>query len=185
MKSRHLVFGLSLLLGLGLVVGCKPKVSPMPEKKAEVAPPAPAVVEKPTVVDTSDNASFREAQLAAELERMVRENLLAVYFEYNSSKLTQETVGNLGKAAKFLSDYPNLRILVQGHCDERGSSEYNMALGESRARAVKEYFSTYGIQAHRLEVTSYGKERPATPNCGSDDACHAKNRRAEFQVLAK
>ncbi|MDD5674372.1 MAG: OmpA family protein, partial [Chitinivibrionales bacterium] len=73
---------------------------------------------------------------------------------------------------------------VEGNCDERGSAGYNMGLGENRARVVKEYLVSYGIPASRIEITSYGKERPAVPNC-TDDPCHAKNRRDEFKVLSK
>lgn len=76
--------------------------------------------------------------------------------------------------------------MAEGNCDERGSSEYNMGLGENRARAVQSYLSNYGISADRVQTTSYGEERPARSGCGKgEDECHAQNRRVEWQVLAK
>ena len=74
--------------------------------------------------------------------------------------------------------------MAEGNADERGSSEYNMGLGENRARAVKNYLTGYGIDASRIETTSYGEERTARTGCGSDDACHQENRRVEWTVLA-
>jgi peptidoglycan-associated lipoprotein len=87
--------------------------------------------------------------------------------------------------ASFLKDHPSVRLMAEGNADERGSSEYNMGLGENRAKAVKNYLTSYGISSDRVETTSYGRERPANSNCGEDDACHAKNRRVEWRVLAK
>ena len=72
------------------------------------------------------------------------------------------------------------RVVIEGHCDERGSSEYNIGLGEKRARAVQSYLISYGIDRNRLDVTSLGKERPVASSC-SDDFCHAKNRRCEWK----
>ncbi|MBN1983445.1 MAG: OmpA family protein, partial [Chitinivibrionales bacterium] len=94
------------------------------------------------------------------------------------------SLSKLEMAARFLGRYPNVRILVEGHCDERGSSEYNMGLGENRGRAVKNYLNNYGIQSMRVEVTSWGKERPVNRGC-TDEECHAKNRRAVYKVLSK
>jgi peptidoglycan-associated lipoprotein len=75
--------------------------------------------------------------------------------------------------------------MAQGHADERGSSEYNMGLGENRAGAVRSYLTSYGITTDRVETTSYGEERPVSFNCNSDDNCHSQNRRVEWQVLSK
>jgi peptidoglycan-associated lipoprotein len=136
-------------------------------------------------VDTSDNASFRDAQLAEELARKAREALQPVYFEYNSYTLNPEALLRLTAAASFLKENPSMRILVQGHCDERGSSEYNMGLGENRSKVIREYLVNYGIEQIRIEITSMGKEQPALPGCGFDETCHARNRRSEFKPLAR
>lgn len=135
-------------------------------------------------VDTSADASFSEAQLSPELAKKVQEALQPIYFDYNSYELNAIAIERLAIVGAFLKENAGLRVLIQGNCDERGSSEYNMGLGDSRAKAVKNYLMKYGIQSVRLESTSLGKEQPAVPNC-KDDACHAKNRRSEFVVLAR
>jgi peptidoglycan-associated lipoprotein len=135
-------------------------------------------------VDTSSNATFKEAMLSDELAQKVKEALQTIYFEYNSFQLNADATEKLQKIAEFLKQNTGLRILIAGHCDERGSSEYNIGLGENRARVVKEYLLNIGIQPIRLETTSYGKEQPASANC-HDDLCHSKNRRDEFRVLAR
>jgi peptidoglycan-associated lipoprotein len=111
--------------------------------------------------------------------------LVPVYFAYDKYDLLPESVSKLEKIAPFLQSNTAIRVLIEGNADERGSAEYNMGLGESRARTVKNYLTTYGIPDTRMEITSYGKERPAVPNCGEDESCHAKNRRVEWKILAK
>jgi peptidoglycan-associated lipoprotein len=170
-----------------VVAGCR-------KQKTTLETPEPPSVEQPDTsfaevsgfgdIDTTDEAVFREAELEAELQRKVDENLRPVYFEFNSYRLSGGSIEQLVKAANFLSEYTQLRLLIEGHCDERGSSEYNMGLGENRARAVKEYLINYGIPAIRFETTSWGEERPAKPGC-AEESCHAENRRAEFKVLRK
>jgi peptidoglycan-associated lipoprotein len=135
-------------------------------------------------VDTSSNADFREAALSEELARKAREALQTIYFEYNSYQLTSAAIDRIMIINSFLKENAGLRILIAGHCDERGSSDYNMGLAEQRARAVKEYLINLGIQPIRIETTSFGKEQPAVAGCHDDD-CHLKNRRDEFTVLAR
>ena len=86
----------------------------------------------------------------------------------------------LEKHALWLQGQRDARVTIEGHCDERGTVEYNLALGEQRARAVRDYLTSLGVAAARLKVVSYGKERPLDP--GSDDAARARNRRAHFNV---
>jgi peptidoglycan-associated lipoprotein len=162
-------------------MGCKKQQTTLEEPKPEPTPPPPVVIAEP---DTSDNVSFNEADLDAEFRRKVEENMQTIYFDYNSYSLKPVEIEKLGTAGAFLMEYPTSRILVEGHCDERGSSEYNMGLGENRARVVKEYLVNYGIPANRLEITSWGKERPVTPGC-VDESCHSRNRRAEYKVLSR
>jgi peptidoglycan-associated lipoprotein len=164
-----------------LLPGCKKQQTTLEQTPVRQEPVQK--VEPPPPVDTSDNVSFKEADLEAEFQRKVRENLQVIYFDFNSYKLRQSDMDKLGVAAGFLSANQNLRILIEGHCDERGSSEYNMGLGENRARVVKDYFVNYGIPSVRIEITSWGKEKPVMTGC-ADDECHAKNRRVEYKVLA-
>lgn len=107
-----------------------------------------------------------------------------VYFEFDRYDLKPEAISTLERLAGFIREHDGVRLMSEGHADERGSSEYNMGLGENRAKAVKNYLTSYGISSDRIETTSYGKERPANFSC-SDEDCHSKNRRVEWRVLAK
>lgn len=127
--------------------------------------------------------SAREAEeraRAAELAR-AREVLSdVVYFEYDSETLTAEAERKLQTKISILRANPSLRVRVEGHADERGSTEYNLALGQRRAETVRNYLTTYGIESGRIETISYGEERPAVQ--GSNEAAWAQNRRAEFEI---
>jgi peptidoglycan-associated lipoprotein len=104
-----------------------------------------------------------------------------VYFDYDKSDLRQDARTTLSKNAEIMLKTKGLRMVrIEGHCDERGSAEYNMALGERRANAVQQYLVTLGVQPDRLTVISYGKEKPAV--MGSGEEAWAKNRRAEFKA---
>jgi peptidoglycan-associated lipoprotein len=98
-----------------------------------------------------------------------------VFFDYNESDLKPEARATLDRQAAWLKKYPSVSSTIEGHCDERGTREYNLALGERRATAVKNYLVADGIGADRLKTISYGKERPAV--LGSNEAAWAQNRR--------
>ena len=98
-----------------------------------------------------------------------------VFFGTDRYDLTQEAQAELQKQATWLKTYPQYRFVIEGHCDERGTREYNLALGERRATAVKNYLVALGIDANRMQTISYGKERPAV--LGDDEAAWAQNRR--------
>ena len=106
--------------------------------------------------------------------------LADIRFEYDSAALTDEGRATLEKHALWLQGHRDVKVTVEGHCDERGTVEYNLALGEQRARATRDYLTSLGVAAERLRVVSFGKERPLDP--GSDEAAWAKNRRAHFAV---
>ena len=106
--------------------------------------------------------------------------LADIRFEYDSAALTDEARSTLEKHALWLQGRRSARVTVEGHCDERGTVEYNLALGEQRARAARDYLVSLGVAAARLRVVSYGKERPLDP--GSGEAAWAKNRRGHFAV---
>jgi peptidoglycan-associated lipoprotein len=109
--------------------------------------------------------------------------LQTVYFAFNSSNISSSTKARLDANAAFLKDNPSVKIEVEGHCDERGSVQYNLALGEKRAKAVKQYLMAMGVSASRISTISFGKERPIS--FGHDDMAWTKNRRANFVVTAK
>jgi peptidoglycan-associated lipoprotein len=99
-----------------------------------------------------------------------------VFFESDSTELTQQAIGTLEKQAQWLRTYPQYSFLVEGHADERGTREYNIALGARRAQAVRDYLSSRGVGAQRMRTISYGKERPVAV-C-NDISCWSQNRRA-------
>ena len=105
-----------------------------------------------------------------------------VYFDFDSHAIRADAQATLQKQAAWLQKYPAVRLVVEGHADERGTREYNLALGDRRAYAVKEFLVSLGIDANRLQNKSYGKERPVCSE--SDEACWAQNRRGYSLVVA-
>ena len=103
-----------------------------------------------------------------------------IHFRYDSSALTTEAQDLLRKKAAFLKANPNVKVTIEGHCDERGTNEYNLALGEARAKAAKAFMADLGIPAARMATISYGEERPLVQ--GHTEEAYAKNRRAHFVI---
>jgi peptidoglycan-associated lipoprotein len=99
-----------------------------------------------------------------------------VWFQVDSSELTSPSIATLEKQAQWLRAYPHYQFTIEGHADERGTREYNIALGARRAQAVRDYLASRGVQAHRMRTISYGKERPVAV-C-NDISCWSQNRRA-------
>lgn len=106
--------------------------------------------------------------------------LRTIHFDYDSDQISPEARAALDSNAQYLKANPGLQIQIEGHADERGTTEYNVALGERRAKSVKAYLMAKGIEGDRLHPTSYGKERPLDPS--HSEAAYAKNRRAQFLV---
>jgi len=179
MKALQTLLIFLVVITVGLV-GCSKKVTkieaPLPEPKPSAVAPEP---EKPKPQPPV------EQFVPVDLDAQMREILQTVYFDFDKYDLRPDAIDVLGKIAGFLQEHKTVRLLAEGHCDERGSSEYNMGLGENRAKAVKKYLTSYGIAADRLETTSYGKERLVKLNCGADDNCAQANRRVEWKALAK
>jgi peptidoglycan-associated lipoprotein len=110
-------------------------------------------------------------------------NLITIHFDYDDYNLTPEAMDLMSSNADKLMKNPTIYIRVDGHCDERGTEEYNLALGEKRARAVKDYLVKYGIEPKRISVLSFGESIPF--EYGQNEKAWAKNRRAEFAVIAE
>lgn len=104
-----------------------------------------------------------------------------IHFDFDQFTLSAEARRTLGDNAKFLAANSAVQVVIEGHCDERGSDEYNLALGESRALAAKNYLISLGVSAKRLSVLSYGEEKPLVD--ASNEAAWAQNRRAEFKAV--
>ena len=106
-----------------------------------------------------------------------------VYFAFNKYNIESQYDAVLKQDADLMRQYPSIRVRIEGNCDERGTQEYNLALGERRARAVYDYFVANGVNPNQLEMISYGKENPAV--LGTGEAVWSKNRRDDFRVIAE
>jgi peptidoglycan-associated lipoprotein len=144
------------------------------------APPEP--VAEPAIVPPEP---VREDAIgSASLDDLNRNSpLKPVFYALDSDELTPEAQKALDEDATVLKRYSTWTVTIEGHCDERGTAEYNLALGERRAVAARAYLVSLGISADRLRTVSYGKEFPFDP--GHDEAAYSKNRRAHFVVTAK
>jgi len=123
--------------------------------------------------------SAERARVAA-LSRVQEELTDIIFFEYDSDQLTSEAEARLRSKAAIMRANPGVQLRVEGHADERGSTEYNLALAQRRAETVRNFLSGYGIETGRIGTLSYGKERPLVE--GTGEAAWARNRRAEFVV---
>jgi len=123
-------------------------------------------------------AKLREQKLQEEMQAFMSKN---IYFDFDRSELKPAAQANLAKKAEWLRRNPTFFVRIEGHCDERGTNEYNLALGERRANAAKKYLMDLGISANRLRTMSYGEERSADP--GHDEEAWHKNRRDEFKLV--
>lgn len=106
-----------------------------------------------------------------------------IYFTFDSDQLTGESQSLLKQMAGYLQANPTATLTIEGHCDETGSADYNLALGDRRARAAREYLEALGVQEVRLNSISFGEEKPAV--AGTDDGAHEKNRRGQFDLKAR
>jgi peptidoglycan-associated lipoprotein len=212
-RGSRRVFTILMVPAVGaLLLGCpkkitktdatpQPRVSEMVGVTRPTAPPASsgegAGTKQPTDRKTDEQ---RMAQLLASRGEDIpikesptiefvdpsaedRAVLKPIYFEYDKSNIRPEYQPVLEGISKWLVNKDGSQLLIEGHCDERGTDEYNLALGERRALAVRRYLIALGISSDRVHTISYGEEKPAVP--GSDEAAWSKNRRAEFKVSAK
>ena len=156
---------------------------PRPEPPPEVPDTPPAVVDPGDdllIIDEGDPLGIRDMPLDAINELSP---LADVPFDFDSATLLDEARVTLNAHAEILAQYDSLTVLIEGHCDERGTVEYNLALGERRANAVYNYLMNLGISASRLKTISYGKEFPKDPS--HNEQAWAANRRGHFEITGK
>ena len=159
-----------------------PPPTPAGSGSASRPPAPPEPVSEPTIVPPEPVRDERIS--SASLDDLNRNSpLKPAFFEYDSSELTADAQRALNDNAGLLKQYPAWTVTVEGHCDERGTAEYNLALGERRAVTARAYLVSLGVSADRLRTVSYGKEFPFDP--GHDETAYAKNRRAHFVITAK
>jgi peptidoglycan-associated lipoprotein len=177
-----------------VVAACKgkakpPVARPMPPPMTVVDPPPlppapPAPVPEPTSSVNVPPMPADDAIGSRSLDDLNRDSpLKPMYFLLDSADVSPEGQQVLQANAAVMKKNPTLQITIEGHCDERGTAEYNLALGERRALAAKNYLVSLGIPADKLKTVSYGKEFPF--DAGHDDAAWSKNRRAHFVITAK
>jgi peptidoglycan-associated lipoprotein len=166
---------IALMLSVACWIGCGPK---------KVTPPDEATGED---MDRPGTDRTREGELEpgegeepispldAEEEEIILDH---INFEYDKYNLTDEATTALSRNGAILMENPDIHVLIEGHCDERGTEEYNLALGEKRALAARDFLTRFGIAKSRLSIVSYGEERPV--DAGHHEAAWAKNRRAMF-----
>ena len=155
------------------------KKEPVVEKKKEIVPD---VEKKKPESDEQKKLAEQEKAKAEKLRREIQSfEAHYIYFDFDKSELKSSARANLMKKAEWLNKNPLYSLLISGHCDERGTNEYNLALGERRANVALKFLSDLGISEDRLTTISYGEERPAFP--AHNQAAWAKNRRDEFKLI--
>jgi peptidoglycan-associated lipoprotein len=160
----------------------RPMPPPPGPSGGAVPPPPPEPVSEP--VPVPPEPMVEDAVASKSIDDLNRESpLRPVFFPLDSSEIAGEAQAALQANAQVLRQYQSWQITIEGHCDERGTAEYNLALGERRAIAAKTYLVSLGIPGERVRTVSYGKEFPFDP--GHDEAAWSKNRRAHFVVTAK
>jgi peptidoglycan-associated lipoprotein len=115
------------------------------------------------------------------MEALFKQNVQAIYFDYDQSDIRADQISRLNANAAWFKDHRGLKFTIEGHCDERGSEEYNLGLGDRRANRVKEFLIQQGVDPSRINIISYGEERPACPQ--GTEACYQRNRRAAFALV--
>ncbi len=187
----HSLFSLLAVAAVAAASGGAPE----PEQPVPVAVDSAAIRDRARQdsIDAENRRRAEEEARRAEADRLareaaaragaVRDELAAmINFDYNVADIRAADQGNLDRKAAILQANPSVRVRISGHADERGSDEYNLALGNRRAAAAKRYLTNKGIDGGRLDVISFGEERPVAS--GSDESAYAQNRRAEFEITA-
>jgi len=187
---------LLLLAGIAVVAACggkKQPETPAPQANADSAARADKA--------RQDSLAAADARAREEADRIARQRtadslaalgrgtdavrtMLAtmIHFDYDKSNIRPDDAGTLDQKISILQANPEARVRVAGHCDERGSDEYNLALGNRRANSAKSYLVSHGIDGNRVETQSFGEERPLDP--GHNEAAWSQNRRDEFEILS-
>ena len=187
MRSRTWAVGLLLILGLTSLAGtCRKPAQPATtagttEPARPAATPHSEPVREVTESFPPDTVERTGVPPDADLDELNRQGILrTVYFEYDQADLTTEARATLQANAAWLKQNPKRAIVVEGHCDQRGTAKYNLALGERRANSVREYLATLGVDTSRIRIISYGRERPADP--AMSDEAFRKNRRGDSKI---
>jgi len=193
-------FALSIvLIALVLAPACRSKKAPQPPKVAPTdttasIPPVPVtatetrVANPPDFVQPTPQPTITTEPLPSDIETLnrvaeQRGYLQDAFYAFDEATLSADAQTALTTSASWLKKNLQYNLLIEGHCDERGTEQYNLALGDRRANSAKEYMAALGVDASRIRTVSYGEERPFDP--GHDEAAWAKNRRAHLVIVGK
>jgi peptidoglycan-associated lipoprotein len=189
LRSRSLTLALCLtaVLAVSACGGKKPPTPspappPPPATKPENPPPPPP----PPAPSTPETRVPSEEELFAKMsldELNAKRPMADVFFSLDSSELSEEARGSLAKNLEWMKKWTSTKVVVEGHCDNRGTAEYNLALGDRRSAAVKAYLASLGLGADRVATVSKGKEQPFCSE--NTEACWQQNRRGHFIITAK
>lgn len=174
----------ALLIAIAMLPACSGNEPPAttPEPPAPVEPTVPADAPTPEPAEAEE---WVEADPASDVLSIIEINetgiLKAIYFDYDQADIRPDQRDKLQANAQYMRENSHFRLLIAGHCDERGTREYNMALGERRASATMGYMVSLGVPSERIEIISYGEEQPVAD--GATESAWAQNRRAHFQAI--
>ncbi len=187
-SSRSILLAIAVL-GAGVAVGCK---SAQPKAEAPTTQPPVFDAAKPAE-KVDESTGFKEASPSGEslgdttsskADTLNAQGALKrIHFDFDKADIRSEDMPVLSDNAAHIKQNSGLAVRIEGHCDERGTGEYNLALGDHRARAARDYLVSLGLPAQRLRTISYGKEKPL--DAGHSEAAWAANRRAEFSFIAE
>jgi peptidoglycan-associated lipoprotein len=181
-KPATIILALAVAGSLGACGKKTPPPAPPPPPVApEAPPPAPPPAPKPEVAPQVDEYTRLQSMSAEEIDKLGI--LDEVHFDFDKSDIRESERPILQKDADVLKRFDFLKVTLEGHCDERGTVEYNLALGERRARSVYDYLASLGVPADRMKTVSYGKEVPVCTE--SNEACWQRNRRVHFTITGK
>jgi peptidoglycan-associated lipoprotein len=181
--NRKKVWYLMVVLCIGMLAlwGCpkKAEISAVPETQREETPAAEATAQP----EQKEEAAKSEDEEARERAAAARAGLQPVYFDFNQAFIEAEAGAIMKANAEWLKAHPQIKVRIEGNCDERGTIEYNQILGQRRAASAKKYLTDMGISGQRVSLISYGKEKPGCTD--STESCWQKNRRDDFTVVSE